>query len=323
MIDPCETLHSIDFNNEEDLQKILLRDKHTRIEGLFTEVFFHEEILKDSFDTITTGWWFSLKRNEYFISKFVYSIDNLSLFDFELLEYFSGSNRHVFVVAFSEASKKFYYARYESGTGKDIIDRWHLISREYPRNPHSTGVPSEKERNIDRLSQAISYLQQRGTLKKYAIERMFANCWLGSGAIWDVDFFVKYKGALIAFEVKQKFTTANKTWGLNVGLANLFAYLDSIKITVVHVILEKPVNDASIPAIDLYTKPEYKKKAHWIAIKFYKDILKMKKGIAPKKTSIDGLSDLTYFHLPPGHFTLIKELNSPENNILCFLDTMK
>jgi len=38
--DPCSRINEIDFNNSDDLKKILTRDKHTRIEGIATEAVF-------------------------------------------------------------------------------------------------------------------------------------------------------------------------------------------------------------------------------------------------------------------------------------------
>lgn len=319
MEDPCTIIDKINFNDTEDLKKILIRDKHTRIEGLFTEVFFFEEILKNNFQEISSGWWFCLKNQRYYISKLTLSVNDLTGVDLELLEHFSCRSNNVFIVEFCEAEKKFYYGKFEKGASSKIKWQWNNIKQLYPKNKKRSSIPSENERDVGRLKQAMEYLNKHGILKKCAIERLFANCWLADAFYWDIDFFVKHKNKFIAFEVKQKFPTAKGTWGLNVGLVRLFKYLNTINIDVIHVILKKPVNDNKIPAIDLYTKEKYKKNAKWIATKFSDSFSNGKPSIAPSYTSIYGSAPLSYYNLPQELFTTIKEVSADTNNILDFL----
>lgn len=313
-------LENIDFNKEEHLKKILFRDKHTRIEGLFTEHFFYEEILRKKFEEISTGWWFGLKNNQYTITRFTTSVHTLTKIDFEILNFFSSWNRSTYIVEFSEIDKSFCYSRYVRDNGHSFRNHWDRIKRPYPSNPNFAPLPSEKDRNAYRLNQATMYLKEKGVLKKSAIERIFANMWLGNAYFWDIDFFVKHRSKLVAFEVKQKFPTAKGTWGLNTGLKNLFSYLNSIGIIVVHVILVKPVNDASIPAIDLYTKDEYRKDAKWVATKFDEKAVEKAFQKAPRYTSIHSSYELSYFHLKSDSFTQIKEVASERNDIIEFLN---
>jgi hypothetical protein len=320
MQDPCTIIHEINFNNEEDLKKVLVRDKHTRIEGLFTEVFFFEEILKNNFQEVSTGWWFCLKNQQYYLSKLILSVNDLTAVDLELLEHFSSRNHNVFIVEFCEAEKNFYYGKFEKGTGEKIKQQWNTIKRLYSKNKKNSSIPLENERNPSRLKQAMEYLNKHGVLKKCAIERLFANCWLADALYWDIDFFIKYKNKFIAFEVKQKFPTAKGTWGLNVGLAKLFQYLNTVEIEIIHVILKKPVNDNKIPAIDLYMVEKYKKNAKWIATKFSDSFLNGIPSVAPSYTSIFGSAPLSYYNLSQELFTVIKEVASDTNNILDFLE---
>ena len=319
MIDPCTIIDSLNFNKEEDLIHILSRDKHTRIEGLFTEYFFHNEIIKDNFSDVSSGWWFSLKKGQYYISKILTSFDTLIDFDVELFNFFVEKNHAVFLIVFEEHEKKFYYIHYKSEYSLDLTNVFNELKKEYPKNQITACIPNENERNAQRIDQAIDYLKKNDILKKCSIERLFANCWLANGYFWDIDYIVKYNSKYIAFEVKQKFPTAANTWGLNVGLANLFSYLNSIDIEVVHVILVKPIKDDTIPAIDLYTKEEYKKDAKWIATEFDKIFLS-NKSIAPAYTSIYGNSKLSYYNMKQELFTMIKEVNSNQNNIITFLN---
>jgi hypothetical protein len=319
MTDPCENIGEIDFDNEDHLRKILLRDKHTRIEGLFTEVFFYEEILSETFTDYTTGWWFTVKEGTYRITKLCFSVQELSELDIELLEWFSNVNSNVFIVEFSEKQKSFFYGKYQNGLKTDFKTKWSGIRKIYPRNSNQAALPRESERNESRSNQAINYLKQRHLLKKYAVERMFANCWLGNAYYWDIDYLVKFRGRFIAFEVKQKFPTAKNTWGLNTGLVKLFTYLDSIGILVIHFILKKPVNDASIPAIDLYMKEQYRKDAKWIATRFPEASIQRAGTLAPSYTSIHGNASLSYYHLQQNDFLMIKKVGASDNKLTDFL----
>ena len=320
MEDPCTIIDKINFNNEEDLKKILVRDKHTRIEGLFTEFFFFEQILKNNFQEISSGWWFGLKNQQYYISKLTLSVNDLTTVDFELLEHFSSHTRNVFIVEFCEAEKNFYYGKFEKGASEKIKQDWIKLKRLYPRNEKSSSIPPERERNPARLKQAMKYLNKYGVLKKCAIERLFANCWLADAFYWDIDFFVKHKNKFIAFEIKQKSPTSDGKWGLNIGLGKLLKYLNTVDIEVIHVILKKPVKDNNISAIDLYTLEKYKKNAKWVAAKFSDSFLNGESSIAPEYTSIHGSTELTFYKLSQELFTVIKEVASDKNDILIFLD---
>ena len=320
MQDPCNNIESLDFYSDESFEKIILRDKHTRVEGMFTEYFFYEEILKDVFSDVSSSWWFRQRSGAYNIAKIIYEEDDLSSFDVKILNYLSNQKINVFIIIFNKKEKKFYYIKYKEEYSNKLSEALCEFKKEYPKNPKNAAIPKKNERNEKRILQAIGYLKSVGVLKNCAIERLFANCWLAEGAFWDIDFFVEYKGKLIAFEVKQKYPTKAGTFGINVGLANLFVYLNNIGMEVIHVILVKPVNDISIPAIDLYTKPQFKKDAKWIATRFTRDMLRNRKSTAPSYTSIFGTSRLDYYHMKPEIFTTIKEINSKDNRILSFLD---
>jgi hypothetical protein len=321
MTDPCQNLLSIDFSNDEDLKNILLRDKHTRIEGLCTEMFFYEQILKNNFRETSSGWWFGLKNNTYTVTKIASSLLNLKNIDFELLELFSKVNTAVFIIVFSESDKDFFYLKYQHGKKESILKEWEIGKKRYPKNNQQASIPPEEQRNPHRLNQAIQFLQEQNAIKKCAIERMFANCWLGNAFFWDIDFIIKYKNQLIAFEVKQKFPTAKGTWGLNTGLKNLFNFLNTLAINVIHVILVKPVNNASIPALDLYMSEKYRKDAKWIATSFKNLQLDKAKSRAPNYTSIHSNASLSYYHLNDSDFVCIKKVASDENLILSFLES--
>lgn len=315
--DPCKSISKIDFNNEEHLKMILLRDKHTRIEGLCTENLFIHELIKNTFRDFSVGWWFKLKNDSYNIIKFLSNLAAIKDIDLFILDYFKSKGVNTFIVCFDEVEKDFFYIDYSEIRSNNFLEYWDKSRIKFPqKKKKSPPIPKASERNRNRLEQAIRLLKSHNALKKSALERVFANCWLASGAYWDIDSFVRYDDKIIAFEVKQKYPTARGTFGLNVGLANLFNFLTSLGIEVIHIILTKPARNYKIPAIDFYTKKEYRNKLSWVGIKFTSEILLNNFSVAPSKTSIFGASKLKYYHINPKSFHFIKKFGTESNDNL-------
>lgn len=315
--DICDTIKTLDFDKPSDLKKILFRDKHTRIEGLCTEHLFREEIINGVFEKSTSGFWFSLKNNNFNVTKFLVNVADITDLDYQVLNYFLEHKVTTWVVFFDKSEKDFYYLKY-TNENKNNLD--FSIKSPYPKNPKKAFIPKSSERNEDRLLQACELLNNYNSLFSSAIERTFANCWLGNGSFWDVDCFTFYKDQLIAFEVKQKYPTAKGTFGLNTGLVKLFTFLTSIGVKVIHIILTKPINDDKIPAIDFYTKDEYIDKSFWIATDFSVEILSDNTSTAPSKTSIFGNNSIEYYHIQLTKFHKLKKLKHNHSLIIEFLD---
>lgn len=315
--DPCVDVENLDFSKDEDLKKILQRDKHTRIEGICTEVLFFNDLVKTSFENYSSGWWFFGDKTRYTIIKITFGINELTDLDFFILDYFKTNDFPAYVVSFKQAEKRFYYVEYKPEFKNDINSYWRDNKKIYPLKKKAPPIPSVGTRNETRLNQAIDLLENSNALRQAAIERLFANCYLSSDYHWDIDAFVIYNDKLVAFEVKQKYPTAIGTFGLNVGLANLFKRLRGIDITVVHVILTKPIWDKFFPAIDFYTKEEYIKHCYWIATDFSKEEISLGSlGIAPKATSIFSSSYLKFYNMKISFFHKLKPLMEEDNQIL-------
>jgi hypothetical protein len=321
-IDPCKAISSIDFNNDRHLEAILLRDKHTRIEGICTENLFVNELIKNTFREFSVGWWFKLKNNSYNVIKFVPKLAAVKDIDLFILDYFKSRGVNSFIVCFDDLEKDFFYIDYMQIRGDNFPKLGDKLKVRFPKKREVyPPIPKETERNVHRMEQAVRMLKSLNVLRKSALERVFANCWLASGPYWDIDSFVRYKDKIIAFEVKQKYPTAQGTFGLNVGLAKLFSFLSSLGIEVVHIILTKPVRNYKIPAIDFYTKKEYRNKLSWIGLKFTTEILSRSVSVAPAKTSIFGANKLRFYHINPKSFHFIAKLDKEgTSNLIKFLN---
>ncbi|QJW92473.1 hypothetical protein HNV11_23670 (plasmid) [Spirosoma taeanense] len=313
--DPCSVLENININNTEHQKFILSRDKHTRIEGLVTEALFYDEIIKGQFKKCTSGFWFKRDGNRFKVTKVLVSSADLRQIDYDILNYFLLKGLSCYVVWFVPDQREFFYVKY---VGQTI--NFESEHSKYPKNPKKALIPKETDRDCKRHQQASEYLERSGFLYKSAVERMFVNCWLGDVFLWDVDYIAVYKDHLVAFEVKQKYPTRMGTYGLNTGLVYLFSFLESVGIAVIHVVLRKPTRDFNIPAIDLYTKPEYRALTDWVAIRFKDEVLTKSQSKAPAFTSIGGGQALDYYHVDAERFVFLKRLGDPDNGLLSFLE---
>lgn len=313
--DPCQSIARLDLNNNDDLKQILRRDKHTRIEGLCSEAVFVDDLLRESFPAYSCGWWFRRQNGVYRVARLVTDVAELSELDFKILSMFA---RHVAttIIQFDLISKACYGARFDPETRSTLNGNWFNIRRPVSRMAASPRLPGSGIRDAARLEQAIQLLESRNRLQHAAIERLFANCWLGEAPVWDVDFFVEHNEQLIAFEVKQKYPTRKGTFGLNVGEARLLTFLAELGIVPVHVILTKPVSDETVPAIDLYSQDRYKSLSLWIAARFSQTLLSSKLAQAPGKTSIYGAQRLNYYDMELRHFHRLKTYGSGSSTAL-------
>ena len=180
-------------------------------------------------------------------------------------------------------------------------------------------MPAEKERDAARHAKAFNYLEEQGVLRDAAIERLFANCWIGDRFFWDIDCFAFQGDRLTAFEVKQKYPTKAGTFGLNTGLTTLFSMLTAIGVRVLHVVLTKPENDITVPALDLFTLPEHRERACWIATEFKASKLSAHTGLAPAYTSIHGTGRPRFHHIAPSHFHFLGKVGAPRSLLGEFL----
>jgi hypothetical protein len=317
--DACQCLNELNLDSMSDLKRILRRDKHTRIEGLCSEAVFAADLLRPSFPIYSTGWWFRLQDDAYRIARLVTDVAELSDLDFRLLDKFA---RHTptTVIQFDVTAQECYYVEFKPEAQAGFCADWASRRKLFPRKSAARRLPEEKVRNAARLEQALQLLEDQHLLRHAAVERLFANCWLGNSAVWDVDFFAEQQGQFIAFEVKQKYPTHKGTFGLNIGEARLLTFLSAIGILPVHVILTKPVSDEKVPAIDLYTLDKYRPLSLWIAARFTPALLSHKPALAPGKTGIYGDQPLSYYDLEPRHFHRLKPYGAgPATAMLDFI----
>ncbi|MEL6846539.1 MAG: hypothetical protein AAFP02_25310, partial [Bacteroidota bacterium] len=222
--DPCRQLPYLNLNYRTHQIKILKRDKHTRIEGIYTEKRFEQEIIAPSFSQYSTGWWFAKNAGSYRIYKLMFGDALLSELDFSLLQHFHRHRVPIVVVGFHAASKSFHGLPFRHHSKSDFVRDWHLHQSPLPRPDTVPALPNQDQRNALRLQRAIQLLEGLEALKATALERIFANCFLREKYCWDLDGMVLHNGQPVALEVKQKFPHKGGSFGLNNGLYNLFCF---------------------------------------------------------------------------------------------------
>ena len=302
-------LDGIDLRRPADCRKILLLDKHTRIEGLCSEAVFMEDIVEGNLSPVTEDFWFtrSGRTAKYEIIKVVTSYDKpLSELDYLILDKLATAEGilKTGIVHFDESTNTFRVFRHLEGQRYDQLRE---MGNVWPLSGKGM-IAEDADRNEERTIKACDFLAERGLLKEAAIKRIFANCILDRAALWDVDAFTLAGQTVVALEVKHKYPTNNEKFGVNVGQEDLFGFLIGTEMAVIHIILEKPVHRPAFPAIDLLTKEEYIEKAVWRFIRLVPENLSGAVSRAPASTSIYGHMELSYRGIPVEKFAVLKGL---------------
>lgn len=298
-LDICERIARMDLDSPVDQKLILSRDKHTRLEGLCVEALFERTLVANTFEEHTSGFWFTRKSGAYRVVKFLVDPLTFAELDARVLDHLTLHGMRAWVVFFDRKESTFRVLNYRKGC---MSEAGIASARAYPRTTEPIPIPGDKERKADRQEKAFKFLLESGRLREAAIERLFANCWIGKNYFWDIDCLAYHDDQLVAFEVKQKYPTKAGTFGLNNGLVQLFNMLTGIKIRVVHVVLTMPTNDITAPALDLILEPAHRARAFWLAANVSPDLLSGRQGSAPAYTSIHGTDRLNFRHLSPSHF---------------------
>ena len=140
-------LTGIDFNNEDNLIRILKRDKHTRIEGLCTERLFLNQLIETTFSHYSVGWWFTLKRETYRLVKFCPDVGEINETDLQILDFFKSKGLSTFIVGFDNEEKDFLYIDY-SKLPTYRLEEWYRQRVQFPKKRRKLPpLPKESERN--------------------------------------------------------------------------------------------------------------------------------------------------------------------------------
>jgi len=306
-----DSISGLNFSRADDCRNVLLLDKHTRVEGLCSEAVFMEDIVEGNLFPVASDFWFSLAESQgYDVTKIMTTSDkSLNDLDYLLLDMFAETADvdKIKIVYFDEFFNNFWSFPYKMGMRDEELD---LAGRIWGL-PGKGVMAEERNRDRERILKASDFLKERGLLKDAAIKRIFANCVLCKNAIWDVDAFTMTGLTPIALEVKQKYPTKKGSFGLNDGQADLFGFLTGMGIPVIHVVLRKPEEDASLHSIDLLTLPEYTERTEWLFTRFFPENLRPASFAAPDYTSIYGDAGINYSHIPLANFRALKKLREP------------
>ncbi|QEH39952.1 hypothetical protein [Chitinophaga sp. XS-30] len=310
----CSNIDKIDLNNPEDLKAILFQDKHTRIEGLCSEVAFMEDVVYANLSPFTSDFWFSGAGRGYHVRKILTDeAISLSNLDYTILDIFASMDSCLAtsIVYFNKTSRAFYQFEHKE-------KKRYLKLEDYgcKLDPVANSALSNiTGRDETRIAKACAYLEKRGLLRDAAIKRLFANNWLREFA-WDIDVFtVTDEGRITAIEVKQKYPTKRNTFGINDGQLALFDFLTKKGIPVIHVILRKPEDNPDLHAVDLLTIPEFIQKTQLLFMRFSRKGLVSAVQKAPQSTSIFGKRKVAYTHIPVRQFIFLKMLGVPVANV--------
>ena len=283
----------IDFSQRKSQTDILLRDKVTRVEGLCAEHVFRKLLIHPNFadEEVTHEWWFYRHENGYGAIKLLFN-RKLSMMDMRLFDRFKSAGVHVTFLYFAQKSHDFWYTRPKHLQASELKKTWF---RKLSTQPISVSVKKDDPR---RQEKCIAFLEKRDLLFQSAVQRYAVNVLIKKKALWDIDAFVLHEDKLIAFEVKQKFPSHAGCFGINVGLVDLFTWLESLGIGVYHIILTKPIWQESFSAVEMLENKKYWPHSMWLGCK--PTLLQLQKQVqrlAPAKTSIHRQKPLSFYEL--------------------------
>lgn len=303
----------------------LFKEKAARLEGLLVEKIFLDQLIKPSFGkNFSSGWWFVKDKGKYKVIKLCLSGLLLNETDHELMALFqqSGEVKQLSVVVYDEAARCFKYCAVpEAGRGS-IADIWDKNARVLPVHSPSE-VHEEDPHQQKRTLQAIAELSIAGHVWNTAKERFFASYCLGEKYAWDLDYYVKYRGKIIAFEVKQKFPIRHSSsFGINTGLAMLFEFQERLGIICYHIILTKPVWNMNFEAIRLLKEEKYSARSLWIGARLTAAHFSKRTFSSPGHTSLYKKNTLKYHEVPVRDFRILKHFKDVYHtqSLLSFLN---
>lgn len=302
--DFCKTAFSLDPGRPADQKAILALEKHALIEGACVAAAFIDDLLAGSFASFSTNWWVTERHGVYRLIKITDDITQLTTTDLELLEFFHNKNVPVFVAAFDEDEKCFFYAEFEAGEAQNFVALWGRIRQRLPPRCEPCGLPPSKLRAPELHRSATDLLERMRLLRSVAVERLFVNCCLAARYPLDIDVLTFHRGQVFAFEVKHKDLSQEGFFGLNRKPSELFSFLSGLGVRVVYVILTKPARDSPVTA--LYTDEIYRRHSLWVAANYSKDILPGRTSDAPSHTGVSGRRGIAYYPIAVNHFHRLK-----------------
>lgn len=303
----------------------LYQEKAARLEGLYVEKLFVDQLVKPSFGVeFSSGWWFVKAERNYKIIKLCLNGPELNEIDYELAELFLGSDEVVrlSVAFFDETAGVFKYCAVSNA---DELREESFAEDKIKVLPvgKPAGVNEEDPEQLERTRIAVERLAEAGYVRDVARERYFASYILGEKYAWDLDCYVKHKGKILAFEVKQKFPIPHSaSFGINKGLGRLFTFHQRLGIACYHIVLTKPVWNKDFSAIKLLEDEAFGRLARWIGAEVKATYFDGKAFTSPDHTSLYRNSTLTYYELPVKDFYFIKSYHDTYHQqcLLSFLE---
>lgn len=309
----------------ESAKSLLLRDKTNILEGIVAEQVFLEDMCNGQ--PVSLGWWTASYNYNYIIFK---------------VSQFAPVNLDIII--FRELIKRgypIYYAYYVKGQNgtNDDIKIWHVNAHlpTYLQNPKEYNwkdamsldefvklhnlkkikeptLATEDTRDRKAQERIIQYFHSRHSLTEIALQRYFANYFLSVYFYFPINIdgltVVNINGTdrrLLVLEMKFKYPTYSKEYGLNKGFVNLFNNFLSKDIAVRHYVLNNPYGkETSI--IDILDDSNKIKCCAWKRCDVEQSHLIGNSKTAPKETDFEGKKVVQYVGIPIINFRHVKML---------------
>lgn len=162
----------------------------------------------------------------------------------------------------------------------------------------------KQTRVVSKQNKAIHFIVKENLLKEITFQRYFVNQFLMiyMKSPMNIDGFLYHNNQLMVYEIKFKYPRKNGTWGLNVGLKNLFHFFSTLNIPVFHFILKNTTFNKDLTALDGVYNEFLKNRFYWIYSVLTDDMFSKEIKYAPNYTSSDGRKPQPYYLVNPTHF---------------------
>lgn len=291
----------------------LKKDKYKLLEGICVENQF-----KKSFTfQMSEGWW--CVPNNYERSRFIFFYlllpnEEINLITLKVFEHLLLRKQTIYLAKYNG---DFHFKKIKNIADletNDYFDINTLMKKENINNKYKNFQASDSTTDTYKTQRVIQYFIDEQIIEKIYIERLFANHIL-SGFLntmpINLDAIMFRNNRLVILEIKFKYPSKEKTFGINIGQAKILKYLIDLNFKAFHYIALNPSYNESIGIFEIQHDSYLKNNLYW----YYKELTALDfettYSVAPSKTSIDGNKKQKFIEIESSAFQIQQVLQKP------------
>ncbi len=309
------------FERTQDARRLLLKNKHTILEGYITEYLYKQQFLNRA-GSFTDGWWVAVTgqyERVFFVIK-----EALSETDYRVIAQI-GPGRPIWMAfprkeqwMFADISRATRPEAGESCSENGI--RWMNEKSFAVKCGFLSELPLRQRGSFyggtdERQQKCPDFFENYSLLQPIALERHFADEVLPKyfRSAVNIDFFTTDNaGHICVEEVRFKFEDRSGSFGINVGQAHTFELLERLGFPIRHSILYNATKDRELSIFGFLSLQGQEK--YWLRgpLTGFSD---KTARIAPRETSHDGTRPQRYISFPKDNFHRVPFMRIPPEGL--------